>query len=125
MSDEMLSPHFRRREFACRCGCGFDAVDMELVEGLEALRERIGGKPIIVASGCRCPKHNKEIGGAKRSKHMEGKAADIVVLGMSGPELARAARGVFNGIGVGVTFIHVDVRDRVARWRYGNVAKAV
>ena len=35
------------------------------------------GKPIRITSGCRCIKHNRNVGGASNSAHLEGKAADI------------------------------------------------
>ena len=35
----MESKYFSRSEFACRCGCGFDTVDAELLQILEKLRK--------------------------------------------------------------------------------------
>ena len=43
---------------------------------LDPLREKYG-KPIVVSSGYRCPKLNKAVGGAARSQHTKGEAADI------------------------------------------------
>ncbi len=43
---------------------------------LDPLREAWGA-PIIVTSGYRCPKLNKAVGGASKSQHMYGQAADI------------------------------------------------
>lgn len=43
---------------------------------LNYLREEFG-KPIIVNSAYRTPAVNKKVGGAKRSLHMQGRAADI------------------------------------------------
>lgn len=43
---------------------------------LDPLRE-LWGQPIIVGSGYRCEKLNKAVGGAARSQHMVGQAADI------------------------------------------------
>ncbi len=43
---------------------------------LDPLRDAYG-KPIYVNSGYRSPKLNKTIGGANRSQHMTGEAADI------------------------------------------------
>jgi hypothetical protein len=74
--------YFRKEEFLCRCGrCDMpaevEANIVALVENvLDPAREKFG-KPIIVNSGYRCPKHNKEVGGATNSQHMEGEAADI------------------------------------------------
>jgi uncharacterized protein YcbK (DUF882 family) len=45
---------------------------------LDPLREAWGG-PIHVNSGYRCPALNRAIGGAPRSQHMKGEAADITV----------------------------------------------
>lgn len=43
---------------------------------LDPLREAYG-KPIVVNSGYRCEKLNKLVGGAKKSQHLTGQAADI------------------------------------------------
>ena len=43
---------------------------------LDPLREAWGG-PIIVTSGYRCGKLNRAVGGATKSQHMLGQAADI------------------------------------------------
>jgi len=45
---------------------------------LDPLREAWGG-PIHVNSGYRCPALNRAVGGAPRSQHMKGEAADITV----------------------------------------------
>ena len=46
---------------------------------LDPLREAYG-KPIVVTSGYRCPKLNRAVGGAARSQHCKGEAADIRTL---------------------------------------------
>ena len=43
---------------------------------LNFLREEFG-KPILVNSAYRTPAVNKQVGGSKRSLHMQGRAADI------------------------------------------------
>jgi hypothetical protein len=53
---------------------------------LDPLRDAIGG-PIKVSSGYRGPELNALIHGAKRSQHLEGKAADIQASGKSILEL--------------------------------------
>jgi len=73
-----VSQNFNRSEFACKCGCGFSTVDVDLIKVLEVVRRRFG-KPITINSACRCEDHNKNIGGSYGSKHKQGIAADIVV----------------------------------------------
>ncbi len=79
----MLSKHFSRKEFKCKCGkCDYDTIDAELLVILEDVREHFG-KPVIINSGNRCPTHNKNVGGATNSYHVRGRAADIVIKGVS------------------------------------------
>ena len=49
---------------------------------LQSARDQLGC-PIVISSGYRCRPHNSRVGGAARSKHLQGRAADLVVL----PEL--------------------------------------
>jgi len=73
---------FKKEDFLCRCGkCEMPAeVEgnlMALVENvLEPAREKLGG-PIIVNSGYRCERHNRDVGGVANSQHLRGEAADI------------------------------------------------
>lgn len=119
-----LSEHFDRSEFACKCGCGFDTVNPHLIELLELIREDFGS-PLVITSGCRCPAHNEESGGVENSPHIRGVAADILARG--GILRYEIVQSAFNygayGIGVGKTFIHVDIDDdpghpRPAVWSY-------
>lgn len=79
-------------------------------------------KPIIITSGYRCKKHNKDIGGVIGSQHTLNKAADIVVPGMSPIDVWRAASKITQffegGMGLYRTFVHLDVRGHKARWSY-------
>lgn len=43
---------------------------------LNSVREKFG-HPIVINSAFRSPQVNKQVGGAKRSLHMQGRAADI------------------------------------------------
>lgn len=113
----MLSKHFKRSEFACKCGCGFDVVDVELLGILEQVRQQFG--PVTITSGCRCRSHNKAIGGAKKSQHIIGKAADIKVSYCSPDKIAKYLRKKYPnkyGIGLYPGWLHVDVRQAKARW---------
>lgn len=115
-----VSKNFSRREFACKCGCGFDAVDVDLLSGLQALRD-LSGRSITITSGDRCEAHNKKVGGASQSLHKKGKAADIVVQGLKPTEMAALAEKVSEfQKGAVITynkdgFIHVDVRGQKYR----------
>lgn len=117
----MLSPHFTKRELACR-HCGDCKVDPQLVEALEQLRA-IVGRPLIVTSAYRCEEHNKAVGGERSSYHVRGLAADVLVpKDMSLFDFYQAALLVpaFANGGIGVypkeRFLHLDVRGVKARW---------
>ena len=108
-----LSKHFDSKEFDCRhCKTGGDTVDPSLVELLEVLREHFN-KPVIVTSGYRCPEHNRAVGGAKRSQHLFGTAADIQVKGVDPKDVADYLdpQEEAKGLGRYNTFTHVDVRS--------------
>lgn len=62
-----------------------------LAEGLELVRKALGGRAIHINSGYRSLTLNKEIGGAEKSKHMHGLAADILCPQFGSPlEVCRA-----------------------------------
>lgn len=123
-----LSKHFSRHEFQCtgcrgrpcsqghNAGKGFSVVDAQLLEILEHLRAHFG-RSITVNSGFRCEARNAVVGGASKSKHLHGMAADIVVSGISPDAVYRYLDGVYNGgkgwpggLGRYQTFTHVDTR---------------
>lgn len=115
-----LSPHFSRKEFACKCGCGFDTVDVETLAVLEDVREQFGA-PVTIHSGCRCLVYNRRVGGALNSQHMRARAADIAVFGVAPSKIATYLEKKYPdkyGIGRYGTFTHVDTRSGVtARWK--------
>ena len=49
---------------------------------LQPIRDKLN-KPMIITSGFRCPKVNFLAGGKANSQHLEGKAADFIVKGMT------------------------------------------
>ncbi|MDB6183170.1 DUF6127 family protein [Paracoccus fistulariae] len=55
------------------------ALNEPALDKLQALRNRLG-KPLIVRSAYRSPEHNRAVGGAMRSKHMDGAAFDIAIV---------------------------------------------
>jgi uncharacterized protein YcbK (DUF882 family) len=109
---------FKREEFACKCGCGFDVVDAELLDVLESIRYHFD-TPVIITSGCRCREHNIAEGGSEGSQHTLGKAADIVVRGVDPSLVYEYFDSRFpnrGGAGMYKDRTHVDVRDEKARW---------
>lgn len=113
-----ISPHFKRAEMACRCGCGFDSIDAQTLEILEAVRRHFG-RPVIVTSAARCRQHNADVGGASQSQHLLGRAADIKVQDHPAMAVADFIEEQFPGASVGryLTFTHVDTRTTgPARW---------
>ena len=88
-----LSKNFTRKDFKCPCGCTRQMVDSELVEKLQAIRDKLG-KAIKVTSGYRCITHNasKTVGGSPNSKHRYGMAADWRMVFLSTPSARRATR---------------------------------
>tara|TARA_R110000765_G_scaffold288882_3_gene385097 strand:- start:483 stop:743 length:261 start_codon:yes stop_codon:yes gene_type:complete len=81
------------------------------------------GFPIRINSAYRCPTHNANIGGAKHSKHLEGLAADIDVMGAEAKVVADIVEQLMEsgaipngGLGRYKTFTHVDIRFGPARW---------
>jgi len=75
--------YFTAKEVNCKCGCG-KGITTQLAILLDQIREEYG-KPITIISGARCKDHNRKVGGARKSAHVQGKAADLVRT----PELAK------------------------------------
>ena len=103
-------PNFSPAEIACR-GTGQIRLHPEALDKLQALRDRLG-KPLIVRSAYRSPEHNRAVGGATRSKHLDGAAFDIAMANHDPAAFEAAAREVgFLGFGFYPRsgFIHVDL----------------
>jgi hypothetical protein len=84
--------NFSPAVIACR-GAGSLRVHEEALDKLQALRDRLG-KPLIVRSAYRCQGHNRAVGGAPRSKHMDGTAFDIAMANHDPVAFEAAARAV-------------------------------
>ncbi len=67
--------NFQVSEFACKC-CGKNLIDQRIINMAQIIRDR-AGVPIRINSGCRCEKHNAEVGGTNGSFHTKGLAADL------------------------------------------------
>ncbi len=119
MNDIKVSDNFMLREFQCKCGCQQVKLHSELLKRLQAIRKETG-RPVVVNSGYRCPTHNKKVGGAADSQHIHGKAADVVIQGLSIADQRKVWEKHFanGGIGYANTYTHVDTRGQKARWTY-------
>ena len=102
-------PYFSARELACK-GTGRLMIDADALSKLHDLRERLG-IPMIITSAYRSPSHNRAVGGASRSKHMEAIAFDVRMDNHDPHDFEAAARAVgFTGFGYYPKqgFMHID-----------------
>ncbi len=126
---EKMCDYFKPAEFACPC-CGLYLMDDRLLGAIDHLRAAYG-KPLILESAYRCPKHNKEIpGSAPDSKHMSGEAVDLKISRLNSFELGFLLQIIFSdyrslgvskfsGFGMGKNRLHIDVRrGDPAAWGY-------
>ena len=123
---DKISKNFQYKEFDCHgqgC-CSTTIIDEKLVEYVQQIRDHFG-KPVTITSPYRCEVHNRSVGGATKSYHMRGQAADIVVQGVSSREVAKYAESIgILGIGLYETskdgyFTHIDTRTTKSFW-YGQ-----
>lgn len=122
-----LSTNFAVKEFACKDGSDSIVIEFELVEILQKIRDHFG-KAVTINSAYRNATYNKKVGGASNSQHVFGRAADIVVSGVSPEKVAQYAEYLMpkkGGIGLYPTFTHVDVRASRARWKNNGKEIAV
>ena len=68
--------NFKVSEFTCKCGCGTNIIDQRVINMAQTIRDELG-VPVRINSGCRCEKHNANVGGVENSKHTKGFAADL------------------------------------------------
>jgi hypothetical protein len=112
---------FKPAEFFCRHCQQSMEMDFQLINSLNWLRE-IMGIPITITSGYRCSTHNKAVGGAPKSFHLQGKAADISVARKPLLHLiyrVAIVSGKFNAAGIMDNgFIHLDTGNRVKPYYY-------
>ena len=113
-----LSKNFSDVEFECQCGCGTGRVTEDLVRVLQEVRNHFG-KSVTITSGIRCVSHNKNVGGASKSKHIKGIAADFKIKGIKPQVVYEWICDKYPesfGIGLYSRWVHLDVRKVKARW---------
>lgn len=85
-------------------------LDFDAMDKLQALRDYLG-TPLLITSAYRSAAHNKAVGGAKGSYHLQGKAFDVRMENQNPEEFEVAARKVgFTGFGYYAKngFMHID-----------------
>ena len=110
--------NFKVSEFACKDGSDLIKIDSKLVIMLQQIRDHFG-KPVIINTAYRTPDYNKKIGGAARSQHIYGKAADITISGVAPLSIAQYAETdckYLKGIGLYTWGDHVDTRSTKYYW---------
>ena len=119
-----LSTNFKSTEFDCHGSgcCSETLIDEKLVRFLQKIRNHFG-KSVHINSGYRCKTHNAKVGGASKSNHMDGEAADIRIDGITPLEVAQYAEyiGVL-GIGVYSWGVHIDTRTSKYFWYDGGAS---
>ena len=133
-----MTKNFSKKEFDCNDGSEMPINVyhnmVKVANQLQTLRDYIG-KPIQVNSAYRSEKYNAKIGGAHKidkngnrietSQHVFGRAADIVVKGMTPlavhttielliekGDMLQGGLGLYEKKG----FVHYDIRGTKARW---------
>jgi len=133
------SAHLTWAELACKDGTPYPELfkatrGLTLAGVFETIREACGNRPIRVLSAYRSPEHNRTIGGARHSQHVEGRALDLQPpSGMTVAAFYTRIRVLaetdlrIGGVGRYRTFVHVDIRprgQRVAVWSGSGVKDA-
>ena len=121
-----ITNNFNLSELQCNCGCKMPPKVLGnvlvLAEQLQVLRDALN-TPIHITNAYRCVTHNRDVGGAKNSQHLLGKAADIQIEHLTSREISTTIEifideGIMKqgGLATYETFVHYDIRGKKARW---------
>ena len=87
-------------------------MDKGLILIADDIRKEVG-RPMIVSSGVRCKAHNAELkGSVPNSKHLEGKAMDFCITGLSAQEtlaIVRKRKQIKYAYAIDSGFVHMNV----------------
>ncbi len=121
-----VSPHFSRKEWASKDGRAVPANLRRNAQRqaftLERLRHALGDKPLSGISYYRSPEHNRAVGGASQSRHMQADATDFdksTVDRIGKTRFLNTAERFYAQDGVGVYpggSVHLDQRGYRSRW---------
>jgi len=123
------SPHLTWSELACKDGTPYPLEwrsdrARRLALEFERIRAAVG-LPIVIGSAYRTPAHNRLVGGAALSQHVEGRALDLYPpKGWTLERFYRVVRAVVDdpdctvyGLGKYPRFVHIDIRPAPAHGR--------
>jgi zinc D-Ala-D-Ala carboxypeptidase len=122
------SKYFRINEIICKCGeCGTFQMSDNALYMFDRIRE-LYGKPMIVASGCRCKEHNKKVGGSDNSAHVPDKRGLCYALDIKCENSGDRHNLIKAAISLGCvrwaytkTFVHLDFSPNLPQnkvWAY-------
>ncbi len=120
------SPHLTWDELACKDRMQTtypldwrETRGATLAKVFEAIRAAAGNRPLTVLSAYRTAEHNRRVGGAANSQHVQGRALDLAHEHLDGREFGDLIRTLaatripeIGGVGQYATFVHVDIRKR-------------
>ena len=115
MLDIRVGKNFKLSDFTCKCGCKQVLYTPRLVSLLDNIQDHFQ-RDVVVTSGFRCEKRNKEVGGVKDSLHIEGQAVDFVVRGVSPAKVVQYLSDFDGGVGEYERHIHID-NGLKKRWK--------
>ena len=123
--EEKLATNFKLKELAA-AGVRYARISPDLVRTLQAVRNQVGS--LTVQAGYRRP--GTPISGEPDDDllyHQAGLAADIKSASKPPLELAKVAAGVMGGtggLGLGGSYLHIDLRPEAKYWSYPGAAKS-
>ena len=121
-----LTTNFNLSEFRSRDGAAFpDSVIpniQRLANALQVIRDTLN-VPITITSGYRSPAHNRAVGGATNSTHLNGTGVDFQARGIAPSAVAAIIERLINegripqgGLKAYARWVHYDIRGTRARW---------
>ena len=123
-----MTKNFSIEEFNCNDGSEMPINIyynmVKVANQLQVLRNYLG-KPITINSGYRSEEYNASIkSSSKKSQHVMGRAADIVVKGLTPLAVHTTIELLIDkgdmlqgGLGLYKGFVHYDIRGTKARWK--------
>ena len=129
-----LSAHFQVKEFKCKDGSDKIIVNMDLINLLEQLYDKLGAGAINITSGYRTPSHSVKVGGYATDQHTKGNAADITAKKKDGTpfsskDITLALEDLNHAGGIGLInkngSVHLDVRGKKCWFDETNGEKLV